>query len=73
MLQAISALVRCTDYDAEFDYSTGEYSTTVIVPFNKQIEYYYQGCCWIPLLPPDAASNWSLKFVVNTKRRLDGT
>ena len=45
----------------------------VSLPLNARIEYFYQGCCWIPLLPPDAESRWSLKFVVNTKERADGT
>jgi hypothetical protein len=73
MIPFIDARVRCTDYNEEFDYSSGENSTTVLLPLNKIIQYFYQGCCWIPLLPPDSASSWSLKFVINTNRRLDGT
>jgi hypothetical protein len=72
-LASINATVRCTDYNAQFDYSSGESSTTVSLPVSKQIEYLYAGCCWIPLLSPDAASNWNLKFVINTNRRADGT
>jgi hypothetical protein len=73
MTPFINAEVRCTDYNEEFDYSSGENSTTVLLPLNKQIEYFYQGCCWISLLPPDLGSNWSLKLIINTNRRLDGT
>jgi hypothetical protein len=70
---SINALVRCTDFDAHFDYSSGESTTNVLLPINKRIEYIYSSCCWIPLLPPDSESNWSLKLVVNTYPRPDGT
>ncbi len=70
---SINARVRCTDFDAHFDYSSGESTTSVSLPINKRIEYIYGGCCWIPLLPPDSESNWSLKLVVNTYPRPDGT
>jgi hypothetical protein len=70
---SIDARVRCTDYNEEFDYSSGETSTMVLLPANSRIEYLYFGCCWIALLPPDIASSWSLRLVVNTYRRLDGT
>jgi len=73
MIPSINTAVRCTDYNEEFDYSSGETSTTVLLPLNKKIEYFYQGCCWIPLLPPDLESDWSLKFIINTNRRSDGT
>ena len=49
----ISALVQCTDFSEKFDYSSGEDSTLVTLPINRWIEYFYKGCCWIPLLPPD--------------------
>ena len=68
----ISATVRCTDFNEEFDYSSGENSTTVSLPLNKRIEYLYASCCWIPLLPPDSESNWSLKLIINTQRRSNG-
>ncbi|CAF2662529.1 unnamed protein product [Rotaria sp. Silwood2] len=70
---SINNQVRCTDYNEEFDYSSGENSTTVLLPLNSRIEYLYEGCCWITLLPPDSESGWALKLVVNTNRRLDGT
>jgi hypothetical protein len=69
----IDTMVRCTDYSEQFDYSSGESSTTVLLPANKQIVYFYTGCCWIPLLSPDSAFDWSLKFIINTNRRADGT
>ena len=69
---AINASVQCTDYSEEFDYSSGESSTMVSLPLDDRIEYLYTGCCWIPLLPPDSESNWSLKLIVNTKQRADG-
>ena len=72
-LASINATVRCTDYNVQFDYSSGESSTTLSLPTSKQIEYLYAGCCWIPLLSPDAASNWNLRFLINTNRRADGT
>ena len=71
-IPSISAMVQCTDYNEEFDYSSGESSTTVLLPINKQINYVFQGCCWITLLPPDTGSEWSLKLLVNTKQRSDG-
>ncbi|CAF4597207.1 unnamed protein product, partial [Rotaria sp. Silwood2] len=49
----LPAMVRCTDFNEQFDYSSGEISASVTLPMNKVIEYAYQGCCWIPLLPPD--------------------
>jgi hypothetical protein len=70
---SINATVRCTDFDAHFDYSSGESTTNVLLPINKRIEYIYAGCCWITLLPPDSESSWSLKLVVNTYPRPDGT
>ena len=70
---AINASVRCTDYSAEFQYSTGESSITAVLPVNDKIEYIYTSCCWIPLLPPDSASTWSLRFLINTHKRSDGT
>jgi hypothetical protein len=73
IIPAINATVQCTDYNEEFDYSSGETSTTVLLPLNKKIEYFYRGCCWIPLLPLDSESDWSLKFIINTNRRFDGT
>jgi hypothetical protein len=65
--------VRCTDYSEQFDYSSGESSTTVSLPVNSKINYFYAGCCWIPLLSPDTESDWNLKFIINTNRRADGT
>ncbi|CAF3431832.1 unnamed protein product [Rotaria sp. Silwood2] len=72
-IPSIDARVRCTDYSEEFNYSTGENSTNIDLPINNRIEYVYSSCCWITLLPPDSGSNWSLKLVINTKQRLDGT
>ncbi len=72
-IPSIDTSVRCTDYNEEFDYSSGESSTTVLLPINQRIEYFYAGCCWITLLPPDSESDWSLKFIINTNRRSDGT
>lgn len=64
---AISATVQCTDFDEQFDYSSGEISTSITVPMNKRIEYLYQGCCWITLLPPDQGSGNSnnIPFINN--------
>lgn len=69
----INTTVQCTDYNEEFDYSSGERSTSVSLPINEIIEYIYQGCCWITLLPPDSGSNWSLKLTINTKKRFNDT
>jgi hypothetical protein len=68
----VNASVQCTDFNAEFDYSSGETSTTVLLPVNDRIQYTYSSCCWIPLLVSDAHSDWSLKIVIDTNRRLDG-
>lgn len=70
----IKAMVECTDFNEQFDYSSGEISTAITLPQNKIIEYFYQGCCWIELLPPDTdqSLDWSLKLVINTNRRRDG-
>ena len=69
---SINAQVKCTDFSAEFDYSSGETAVTVVLPANARIEYRYYGCCWIPLLMPDSESDWSLPLVINTYRRPDG-
>ncbi|CAF3417555.1 unnamed protein product [Rotaria sp. Silwood1] len=71
-IPSIDTSVRCTDYNEEFDYSSGENSADVLLPINSRIEYLYQGCCWITLLSPDSESDWSLKLIVNTYRRPDG-
>jgi hypothetical protein len=72
LIRSISAKVRCTDYNEEYDYSSGESSTSILLPINRLIEYVYSSCCWIPLLLPDKGLDWSLKLVINTNRRLDG-
>ncbi|CAF1065675.1 unnamed protein product [Rotaria magnacalcarata] len=54
----ILAKGQCTDFNEQFDYSSGEISTLVTVPMRNIIEYAYayQGCCWIALLPPETGS-----------------
>lgn len=72
LFSSINGQVKCTDFSREFDYSSGESSTTISLPTNSRIEYRYQGCCWISLLSPDAESDWSLPLLINTHRRADG-
>ncbi|CAF2109287.1 unnamed protein product, partial [Rotaria magnacalcarata] len=52
----IPTKVQCTDFNEQFDYSSREISTLVTVPMRNIIEYAYQGCCWIALLPPETGS-----------------
>lgn len=71
-LPIINASVPCTDFNEAYDYSSGEDLIPRMMPSNKRIEYYYKGCCWIPLLSPDTDEAWSLRMVINTQRRSDG-
>lgn len=57
----IEAMVQCTDFSEDFDYSSGEISTPVTLPVTKWIEYFYEGCCWINLLPPDTENRNTTK------------
>ncbi|UJR17558.1 hypothetical protein I4U23_004454 [Adineta vaga] len=69
-IPTFSTNVPCTDFNDDFDYSSGEGSVDVIVPRDVRFTYAVQSCCWISLL--EGSGSWSLALVVDTHTRRNG-
>jgi hypothetical protein len=69
--QSISTEVLCTDFSVDYDYASGENSTMLELPINKQYVYKFESCCWIQLLRVGTPA-WSVSLVIDTHPRIDG-
>ena len=69
--RSISTQVLCNDHVVEFDYASGERQDILVLPINRQFEYSFASCCWIPLIRV-GTPDWAVTLVIDTHRRVNG-
>nr|ACD54819.1 unknown [Adineta vaga] len=69
---SISALTICTDYSVVLDVSSGEKSTTELLPLNTQFSITFASSAWFTALVIGGNSPWYVTSRINTMIRPDG-